>query len=142
MFEVSIATFALGLLSIFLLIWSLPIMSQLFETSVRFLFRDRSYESFSFTDYFNSLTNRGDCFPEFLGSVIIGAILLVVGVEMQDSTITVNLLWVLILAIPHTLRLFIDICRSLKINHKTGDAERIEKLEKELNKLKGDKEMW
>lgn len=46
-------------------------------------------------------------------------------------------IWLLLVpTIPLMTRFIVDVCRSLKINHKTGDSERIAKLEQELESLK------
>ena len=42
----------------------------------------------------------------------------------------------LFLLIPHAIRFVVDVCKSLKLNHKTGDAERLSELEKEMEALK------
>lgn len=52
---------------------------------------------------------------------------------------TISLKWLslfLMPCIPYITRFIIDVCRSLKINHKTGVSARIAKLEQEILSLK------
>lgn len=66
--------------------------------------------------------------------VVFGAVL--IGLR-GPSVIDVSWLFVFFVPfIPVILRFIVDVCRSLKLNHKTGDSERILKLEQELENLK------
>lgn len=57
-------------------------------------------------------------------------------IEVNDlQHCTINVLWFLLIIVPHSLRFLVDVGRNLKINHKNGDSERIAELERKLEDL-------
>ena len=71
-------------------------------------------------------------------SVIITAIMLKEKVTPSDLAIAdIYVLSLLgVITLPYVLRFVIDICKNLKMNHKTGKSEKIEELEEQIKALK------
>lgn len=147
MLDIQYKTFALLILGTYLLVFAvIPLTLTLIEKFFQFILRDNKFQTPSFTWYISERKSRNT--SEWIVSgilffVVLFIILTILGGVLSWCQgvpnlggVTINLGWLLILVIPHSLRFVADLCRNLKMNHKTGDAEALTKLQEEVESLK------
>lgn len=133
---VGLCAFLLG--AMFLVYIVFPLSLQIWEVMFKFCMRDKQYRSFSFYDWYQDKT--GEVATAIPLSTFLISFFILMGCDVNDYNPTIDLIWLLTLGIPHTIRFVFDVCRNLKLNNKTGESERIAKMEAELAELqKGSK---
>ncbi|AUR99156.1 TMhelix containing protein [Vibrio phage 1.262.O._10N.286.51.A9] len=151
MIIVEFSTFLWIIASVGMLWYLIPFGLWVLEVTACFIFRDNSIKLPSFIDLVGDTFDTS--YYDEISHVIIGFIingLLVIFVAIYSCVFgdiglaiseqpPVDLGWLLILLIPHTIRFLVDMCKGTKYNPKSGELERISKLEKEIEELRGKK---